>query len=183
MNGAAFSLLSHRWIPVLRASGARETIRPNEITSRMADDPVDAIAWGRADLDAATREFLIGLLATACRIDARDRWREWFKIPPTPEELAAAFTPLVPAFLLDGPGPRFRQDLDSLERRAACQSRNSSSRRRAAIRLRKSRPFRPPRRRRGALAFGGRDCPPLPADSTRLPAAPDTAPRFAAADR
>ena len=114
MTGEAFSLLSHPWIPVLRASGARENIRPNEITSRMDDDPVDAIAWGRPDLDAATREFLTGLLATACSVDARDRWRAWFNMPPTPEVLDAAFALLVPAFLLDGVGPRFQQDLDDL---------------------------------------------------------------------
>lgn len=114
MSDDTFSLLDRLWIPVRRASGARDTIRPADITSRIADDPVLAIAWGRPDLDAATRELLIGLLAAACGVDARNRWRAWFNGPPTPEALDAAFGPLAPAFVLDGPGPRFQQDLDPL---------------------------------------------------------------------
>ena len=82
---------------MLRASGAQETIQPAYITSRIDDDPAVTIAWGRPDLDAATREFLIGLLATACGVEARDRWRAWFNNPPPPEVLDAAFTPLAPA--------------------------------------------------------------------------------------
>jgi len=107
-----FSLLDRRWIPVLRARGGREWIRPAEITEGIGDDPVVAIAWGRADLDAATRELLVGLLATACRVEARDAWRAWFNAPPAAATLDEAFTPLAPAFLLDGPGPRFGQDLE-----------------------------------------------------------------------
>lgn len=114
MSDDTFSLLERRWIPVLRASGARVDIRPAEITSGIDDDPIVAISWGRPDFDAATREFLIGLLATACGVDARDRWRAWFNNPPTPEVRDAAFAPLAPAFLLDGPGQRFQQDLDPL---------------------------------------------------------------------
>ena len=54
------------------------------------------------------------ILATACGVDARDRWRAWFNDPPAPEALEAAFAPLAPAFALDGNGPRFQQDLDPL---------------------------------------------------------------------
>ena len=107
-----FSLLERTWIPALRASGAREWIRPADITADIADDAVVAIAWGRADFDAATREFLIGLLATTCRIEARDGWRNWFKIPPSPEKLSAAFISVADALVLDAPGARFGQDLD-----------------------------------------------------------------------
>jgi CRISPR system Cascade subunit CasA len=114
MPNDIFSLFDRHWIPVLRASGAPDTIRPADITSCIGDDPVVAIAWGRPDLDAATREFLIGLLATACGVDARDRLRAWFNNPPAPKALDAAFAPLAPAFILDGSGPRFQQDLDPL---------------------------------------------------------------------
>jgi CRISPR system Cascade subunit CasA len=114
MPNNIFSLLDRRWIPVLRSSGAHDAIRPADITSRVHDDPVAAIAWGRPDLDAATREFLIGLLATACGLDARDRWRAWFNNPPSPKVLDAAFAQLAPAFVLDGSGPRFQQDLAPL---------------------------------------------------------------------
>jgi CRISPR system Cascade subunit CasA len=113
MPNDIFSLLDRRWIPVLRASGAHDAIRPADITSCVDDDPVTAVAWGRPDLDAATREFLIGLLSTAC-VDARDRWRAWFNNPPSSEVLDAAFALLAPAFVLDGLGPRFQQDLDSV---------------------------------------------------------------------
>lgn len=109
-----FSLLDRPWIPMLRASGAREWRRPADITARIDADPVVAIAWGRADFDSATREFLIGLLATACRAEARDGWRKWFNAPPAPEALEVACAPFAEAFVLDGTGPRLGQDLEPL---------------------------------------------------------------------
>ncbi len=110
-----FSLLTEPWIPVLRAAGGREMIRPAAITSDIATNPVVAPAWGRADFDAATREFWIGLLATACgrqADDDGDDWEAWFRMPPTPEMLDEAFAPLAAAFVLDGDGPRFGQDME-----------------------------------------------------------------------
>ncbi|HMO28540.1 type I-E CRISPR-associated protein Cse1/CasA [Enterovirga sp.] len=112
-----FNLLSQSWLPVLRADGLRYLVRPAEIVSQIGTNPILAPAWGRADFDAATREFWIGLLATACGPQADDRdeaWEEWFRDPPLPEVLDAAFTPFAPAFGLDGDGPRFGQDLDEL---------------------------------------------------------------------
>lgn len=113
-----FSLLAESWIPVLRADGSREMVRPAAITSGIDENPIVAPAWGRADFDAATREFWIGLLATACGVRAGgedgDGWEEWFRKPPTPDELDAAFAPLAPAFVLDGEGPRFGQDLEEI---------------------------------------------------------------------
>lgn len=112
---AGFSLLSDAWIPVLRADGSRGTICPAAITSYFANNPVVAPAWGRADFDAATREFLIGLLTVACGAqadDEEDAWESWFRAPPPPEELDAAFAPFATAFVLDGDGPRFEQDLE-----------------------------------------------------------------------
>ncbi|UHC20438.1 type I-E CRISPR-associated protein Cse1/CasA (plasmid) [Methylobacterium currus] len=106
-----FSLLAEQWIPVLRADGTHACIRPAEITSDVAHNPIVAPAWGRADLDAATREFWIGLLAIACSDWAGlDDWVGYLRQPPTPEALDAAFEPLAPAFFLDGDGPRFGQD-------------------------------------------------------------------------
>jgi CRISPR system Cascade subunit CasA len=89
-------------------------MRPADVTAGIADDPIVAIAWGRPDFDATTREFLIGLLATACRFEARDGWRRWFNTPPLPEKLHAAFSPLAEAFAVDGTGPRFGQDIEEL---------------------------------------------------------------------
>src|SRR4051812_10923579 len=104
-----FSLLARDWIPVLRHKGGRTWIRPADITAGIDDDPVVAIAWGRPDFDAATRELLIGLLATACRVEARDGWRKWFNAPPRPQTLDAAFACFAEAFVLDGPDARFGQ--------------------------------------------------------------------------
>lgn len=57
-------------------------------------------------------ELLIGLLATACPPEGEKAWRAWRDDPPDGAELAAAFAPLVPAFSLDGDGPRFMQDFE-----------------------------------------------------------------------
>ena len=76
MSKEYFSLLSHPWIPVLRADGSRAKIRPAGITALLDSNPILAPAWGRPDFDAATREFLIGLLAVACARQAtEDEWK------------------------------------------------------------------------------------------------------------
>lgn len=110
-----FSLLSESWLPVRRRGGAKSLIRPAEIASDM-NDPVVAFAWGRPDFDAASREFMIGLLATAFPAPGNSRkFRALWESPPDPAQLDAAFAPFAEAFALDGEGPRFGQDLDLLE--------------------------------------------------------------------
>lgn len=99
----AFSLLTEPWLPVRRADGRRDWVRPAAVA---APDIVD-FNWGRPDFDAAAREFMIGLLATACRDRLVPRWRPW---SPTVEELDGVFAPLAEAFVLDGSGDRFMQD-------------------------------------------------------------------------
>lgn len=109
-----FSLLAARWLPVRRRSGSICFIRLAEIASDFLHDPIVAFAWGRPDFDAASREFMIGLLATAfAPADGRaflTCWRE----PPDAAQLDAAFAPFAPAFTLDGDGLRFGQDRDAL---------------------------------------------------------------------
>jgi CRISPR system Cascade subunit CasA len=109
-----FNLITEKWLPVVRASGMKETIRPAEIVSSFNDDPVVAFAWGRADYDAASREFIIGLLATACPPVDGKSWRASWTNPPRVEELDASFSPFIPAFNMDGKGPLFMQDEDEL---------------------------------------------------------------------
>jgi CRISPR system Cascade subunit CasA len=104
------NLIRDAWIPVRRQSGAREKMRPADLAHAFADDPIVDIAWPRADFRAAALEFLIGLLATACRPSGDSAWRRWQKTPPKPEELAARFALFETAFNFDGPGPRFLQD-------------------------------------------------------------------------
>lgn len=90
-------------------------IRPAQVTDTIADDPVIAIDWPRADFRAATLELLIGLLATACPPCDHDAWLDAWEVPPDPAILDAAFTPIAHAFALDGDGPRFLQDPDNLD--------------------------------------------------------------------
>jgi CRISPR system Cascade subunit CasA len=108
----AFSLLADVWIPVRRASGGLATIRPQDITDDIDGDPVVALDWPRPDFRLAGLEFLIGLLATACPPEDTDAWLAGWETPPAPDALAAAFAPLEQAFVLDGEGPRFMQDLE-----------------------------------------------------------------------
>jgi CRISPR system Cascade subunit CasA len=114
-----FSLLSDTWIPVRRASGRSQTIRPCDLTDDIAGDPIVSLDWPRPDFRLAGLEFLIGLLATACPPDNDDDsnepggWLVWWDAPPTPDQLAKAFAPLESAFVLDGDGPRFMQDFEA----------------------------------------------------------------------
>lgn len=106
------NILTDPWLPARRRSGARDTIRPAQITE--SHDPVMALDWPRADFRIAGLEFLIGLLATACPPTSFGSWQEGWEAPPEPTALDAAFALLVPAFALDGPGPRFLQDAEEL---------------------------------------------------------------------
>jgi CRISPR system Cascade subunit CasA len=115
MSREALSLLDSAWLPVRRASDARARIRPAELTSGIEDDPIVAFDWPRPDLDAASREFIIGLLSTACCRQVVDAWEDWWEEPPDAAALDACFAPYRHVFLLDGPGSRFLQDFDELD--------------------------------------------------------------------
>ncbi len=110
-----FNLIRASWLPVRRRSGVVERIPPWRITDGMADDPFVAFAWPRPDFDGAAHEFLIGLLSTAAAPEDDDAWADWWHAPPAPNDLERQFAPLAHAFDLDGPGPRFLQDIDPLD--------------------------------------------------------------------
>jgi CRISPR system Cascade subunit CasA len=105
-----FNLISARWIPVTRASGQRDKIRPEEITQGIDGDPIVDLDFPRPDFRCAALEFLIGLLAVACPPDAD--WVRLWNEPPTTSDLATAFAPLVPAFAFDGQGTLAYQDFE-----------------------------------------------------------------------
>ncbi len=113
-DGPTFNLLTASWLPVRRRSGAMSRIRPAELTDGIDQDPIVGFAWPRPDFNAASLEFMIGLLTTAVAPDDEDAWASWWRVPPAPERLAADMAPLLGAFYLDGAGPRFLQDLDEL---------------------------------------------------------------------
>lgn len=111
---ASVNLLSAPWLPVRRRSGAKDVIRPAEIASNFSNDPIVAFAWGRPDFDAASREFMIGLLATAFAPPDGKTFVTYWRAPPDATRLDEAFAPFAAAFTLDGEGPRFGQDMDAL---------------------------------------------------------------------
>ena len=110
-----FNLIDASWLPVRRRSGAVERIPPWRVNDRIGEDPVVAFDWPRADFNGAAHELLIGLLSTAAAPRDDDEWEEWWWEPPAPEILRERFARVAHAFDLDGPGPRFLQDLDPLE--------------------------------------------------------------------
>lgn len=85
-------------------------IRPAEIAMDLS---ANSITWPRADFRVSQLEFLIGLLATCCAPD-EDQWESWWETPPDVATLDAAFAPFAHAFNLDGDGPRFMQDFETL---------------------------------------------------------------------
>jgi len=110
-----FNLIDASWLPVRRRSGAVERIPPWRVNDRIGEDPVVAFDWPRADFNSAAHELLIGLLSTAAAPGDDDEWEKWWWEPPAPEILRERFARVAHAFDLDGPGPRFLQDLDPLE--------------------------------------------------------------------
>jgi len=85
------------------------------LVEAMRENPVVAIAAPRPDFAGALQEFLIGLLSVALRPETERDWREIWNEPPTAPALQSSFDELPDAFSLDGDGPRFFQDLSSLE--------------------------------------------------------------------
>ena len=116
MTLTAFNILTAAWLPARRLSGAVAIIRPARITDGVdGDDPIIAIDWPRPDFRIATLELLIGLLALAAPPRDLPDWLSAWHKPPSPDALDATFAPFAHAFDLDGPGPRFLQDMEELK--------------------------------------------------------------------
>jgi len=111
------NLITDNWLPVRRASGAKEMIAPWQITDQHDTDPIVALAAPRADFNGALMQFLIGLLQTAAPPTKADNddWLDWLEQAPAPEVLQEKFERIHHAFNLNGAGPRFIQDFDELE--------------------------------------------------------------------
>ena len=115
MFPARYNLIAVPWLPARRRSGVVEQIPPWRITDRIDEDPFVAVAWPRPDFNGAAHEWLVGLLSTAAAPEDDEEWEDWWLNPPSPETLRKRFARIAGAFNLDGPGPRFLQDLDPLE--------------------------------------------------------------------
>ena len=111
-----YNLLKEDWIPLRRKGGRVEVVRPAMFTDAGpdGDDPFVAPAAPRPDFNGALMQFFIGLAQTEFAPGNDREWRNAFTNPPSPEEIDLALAKDADAFNLDGPGPRFMQDLDEL---------------------------------------------------------------------
>ena len=78
------------------------------------DYPVE-FDWPRPDFNMASFEFCIGVVSLAFDIREEDDWHPFWTNPPDRDALAEKLAPLVSAFYLNGEGPRFLQDCESLQ--------------------------------------------------------------------
>ena len=106
----SLNLISDRWIPVIRASGARDDIRPDQI----AEEDVVELNWPRGDFKLACLELLIGLIQLADPPASNEEWRRRYDAPE-PERTRKKLSKYAPHFNLGGDGPRFLQDMEQFE--------------------------------------------------------------------
>ena len=113
-----FNLLSDPFLPVVMRSGAQRWLSFPELgagtESDNADYPVE-FNWPRPDFNMASFEFCVGVISLAFDIRDEDDWRPFWTNPPDRAALAERLAPLVHAFNLNGEGPRFLQDYESLQ--------------------------------------------------------------------
>jgi CRISPR system Cascade subunit CasA len=102
------NLLHEPWMPVRDGQGRRHWIRPDQL----ADPAWRAFDADRPDFNGALAQFAIGLLQTTTPVANSIEWRKLLNTPPDVGTLRQWFEPVGGAFVLDGDGPRFMQDLD-----------------------------------------------------------------------
>lgn len=103
------NLIKDAWIPVIRAKSGKGLIAPWQIAEQK--DPILEMAAPRADFQGAMYQFLIGLLQSGFAPKDLDEWLEYWKAPPTTDDLRARLEVLAGAFNFDNPGgPAFMQD-------------------------------------------------------------------------
>lgn len=101
------NLLEEKWLPVRRSKGQVDWIAPHQIT----EPDIVAFAANRADFNGALAQMMIGLLQTTTPIDDEGDWEGLLDAPPTAEVLQKWFATTAEAFVLDGEGARFMQDI------------------------------------------------------------------------
>jgi CRISPR system Cascade subunit CasA len=100
-------LIGQRWLRGKGEAGGVGAFSAIELGSAQWLD-----VWSeRPDFRGALYQFLIGLLQIAYAPRDAQEWRERYASPPGREELEQAFAPWRQAFLLEGEGPAFMQDL------------------------------------------------------------------------
>ena len=101
------NLLDEKWLPVRRKTGIVDWIAPHQI----AEPDILAFAANRADFNGALAQLMIGLLQTTTPVSDENDWEDLYESSPTTERLAGWFAPIADAFVFDGDGARFMQDV------------------------------------------------------------------------
>lgn len=101
------NLLEEKWLPVRRSTGLIDWIAPHQIS----EPDIVAFAANRPDFNGALAQMMIGLLQTTTPVNDEDGWEVLQDKPPSAEELQKWFAPVAEAFVLDGDGARFMQDI------------------------------------------------------------------------
>lgn len=109
----SFNLLDDPLFPIVTLSGARRLVRFADLSDAGDDAPLD-FDWPRPDLNIASYEFCIGVLAIAFQPD-ETAWHELWNLPPDRPRLVEYLAPLRPAFDLNGNGARFMQACEPFE--------------------------------------------------------------------
>ncbi|MBI5648398.1 MAG: type I-E CRISPR-associated protein Cse1/CasA [Ignavibacteriae bacterium] len=109
-----YNLLNEPWLPVRRRSGERQRIASWQITDK-PEDAIVALDFPRPDFNGSVMQFLIGLYQVTLAPWPESDWLERFTTPPTPQRIREAFQAFEKAFLLDGEGYRFMQDLSAAD--------------------------------------------------------------------
>ena len=115
-----FNLLSDPFLPVVMRSGAQRWLAFPELVAGAKSNGLDEdypieFNWPRPDFNMASFEFCIGVISLAFDIREEDDWRPFWTNPPDRDALAEKLAPFVHAFYLNGEGPRFLQDCESLQ--------------------------------------------------------------------
>lgn len=115
-----FNLLSDPFLPVVMRSGAQRWLAFPELVAGAKSNGLDEdypveFNWPRPDFNMVSFEFCIGVISLAFDIRDEDNWRPFWTNPPDRDALAEKLAPFVSAFYLNGEGPRFLQDCESLQ--------------------------------------------------------------------
>jgi len=108
-----FNLLADPFFPVVTRRGARRWLSFAELADDGDDPPVD-FDWPRADFNIAAYELAVGVATLALRPTGASDWLRLWTSAPDPNALRERVTPFLPAFELDGEGPRFLQEFGGL---------------------------------------------------------------------
>ncbi|WP_461518005.1 type I-E CRISPR-associated protein Cse1/CasA [Porticoccus sp.] len=107
------NLLTDPWLPVRDKQGNSFQITLSEIGIREGEAALDIVS-PRADFKGAIYQLLIGVLQTVFAPQDRREWKDYWRNPPSREQLQEAFRPIEVAFNLDTEKgmPAFMQDFD-----------------------------------------------------------------------